>query len=125
MISILNLVTLFLRLSLFIQGQVAVVSDYAVADQNLSCHHHSKQEQTLQTDSDWFSGNVTLARKLEKEERIEVEGEVSFGISCSCFPKPLELAYGLDSHPTYGTKAIRGSLLPLYDFYQSWKIHLS
>ena len=125
MISILSLITLFLKLSLAIQGQLGVASEVLGSDQTIHCANKRSQQEILYADSDWFSGNVTLARKLEKEERVEVEGEISLGISCSCSPRLLELAGGLDSHPTYGNKALRGSLPPLYDFFQSWKIHLS
>ncbi|MBC6365220.1 hypothetical protein [Algoriphagus sp. AK58] len=125
MVSILNLITLFLKLSLVIQGQAGVVSDFVGSEDTLHCANKTSHEEVLYADSDWFSGNVTLTRKLEKEERVEVEGEVSFGVSCSCSPGFLELGSGLAGHPAYGNKAIRGSLPPLYDFYHSWKIHLS
>lgn len=125
MISLLGLITLFLRLSLAIQGQVIGLSDFAAASEKIQCSEHSASKEIVSSDPSQGFGNVSLARKLEKEEKVEVEGEgfieYSSYISFS-FAGQISI---LDSNPAFGNKAIRGSLPPLYDFHQSWKIHLS
>ncbi|RIW14538.1 hypothetical protein D0X99_13360 [Algoriphagus lacus] len=125
MISILGLITLFLRLSLAIQGQVVELSDLAITENKIQCAEHSPSQEIIYSESNWLSGNISLARKLEKEERVEIEGESFLGyldlVSFS-FPEKVSI---LISNSVFGNKAIRGSLPPLYDFFHSWKIHLS
>lgn len=125
MISFLSLITLFLRLSLAIQGGLGVYSEQAQSGDQLHCQSHSSSEESLYSDPNWFEGNISLARKLENEERVEAESD-----SCLDFYTDLTLNFRFTTHQLvpnseFGTKAIRGSLPPLYDIFHSWKIHLS
>ncbi|OOG72388.1 hypothetical protein [Algoriphagus sp. A40] len=125
MISTLQLITLFLRLSLSFQGQVVEFSELGISQENIHCKEHSAPQEIISENSEWIYGNISLARKLEKEERVEVEGESFAGFSdlfSFSFPEQVSI---LVSNPTFGNKALRGSLPPLYDFFHSWKIHLS
>lgn len=123
MISFLGLITLFLRLSLSIQGELAQLSDLATLGVHSECI--SAPSLSLHADPNGFSVNVNLTKKLEKEERVEVEGEGVFTISSSSLLKNLGQTSRMVLHPLYGSKAIFGSRPPLYDFFHSWKIHLS
>lgn len=125
MISILGLITLFLRLSLAIQGQVVELSDLSIAGEKIECTEHTPTQEIIYSESNWLSGNISLARNLEKEERVEVEGESFLGFSDFISFNFSEKVSILISNSTFGNKAIRGSLPPLYDFFHSWKIHLS
>lgn len=125
MISILNLITLFLRLSLALQGQVAEFSELGISPKVIHCNELSGHQVFISEDSNWLYGNISLTRKLEKEERLEVEGESFIEFSDLFSFSFSEQVSILGSNPTFGNKAIRGSLPPLYDFFQSWKIYLS
>jgi hypothetical protein len=125
MISFLSLITLFLRLSLAIQGQLGVFTDLASTGDQLHCKSLSAPQESIHSDDSWFDGNISLTRKLENEERVEVEGERLLDLSLGFSFYPIAKAFRLVSNSVFGTKAIRGSLPPLYDFFHSWKIHLS
>jgi hypothetical protein len=125
MISTLGLITLLLRLSLAIQGQIGMIEDLVHQNELFSCTNERPDKEYLSNDADGFYGNISLIRKLEKEERVEVEGEgfpnFSTEISFDYHVKSLLISSGAG----FCTKPIRGSLLPLYDIFHSWKIHLS
>ena len=125
MVSFLSLITLFLRLTLAIQGQVEAVADFSFAEEKITCKTADSTQASLHVDPTWWTGNINLSRKLENEERIEAEAEVSLFHYSNFSLHLLFENRGLVSNPSFGTKAIRGSLPPLYDFFQSWKIHLS
>lgn len=125
MISILHLIALFFRLSLALQGQAVEFSELGISHENIHCKEESAPQEIISAGSNWLYGNISLARKLEKEERVEVEGEsfIEFSDLFSfSFSQQVSI---LGSNPTFGNKAIRGSLPPLYDFFNSWKIHQS
>jgi hypothetical protein len=79
----------------------------------------------LETVHGSFNGIGTLVPSIEVEEKVEVESEStpSFLLLHSSKFIRKDLLAGFFS--IFGTKAIRGSLLPLYDFFHAWKIHLS
>jgi hypothetical protein len=126
MILISSLFTLLLRLSLLGQGSGEEVSlnwsslltvespvSSSLTGEHLAPVHGS------------INGIGTLVPSIEVEEKVEVESESTtsfFLLHSSKFVRK-DLLAGFFS--IFGTKAIRGSLLPLYDFFHSWKIHLS
>ena len=125
MISFLSLITLFLRLSLAIQGGFGV---YSVPDQSgdqLHCQTNSVTQESLYSDPNWFEGNISLVRKLENEERVEAESDSFLDFQTDLSLEFLSTAHELVPNSEFSTKAIRGSLPPLYDIFHSWKIHLS
>jgi hypothetical protein len=79
----------------------------------------------LETVHGSFNGIGTLVPSIEVEEKVEVESEstTSFLLLHSSKFVRKDLLAGFLS--IFGTKAIRGGLLPLYDFFHSWKFHLS
>lgn len=124
MISLIGLITLFLRLTLVLQSQVAEVLpvDQSV---NQECVNYSSQDGFVATSEGVFANNVSLIRKLETEEKQEVEdGNLLFYVDDFNF-RFLDEASKADTNPIFGNKALRGSLPPLYDLFHSWKIHLS
>ncbi|MCU0399523.1 MAG: hypothetical protein MUE75_00730 [Algoriphagus sp.] len=125
MISFLSLITLYLRLSLAIQGGLGV---YSVQDQSgdqLHCQTNSATQESLYSDPNWFEGNISLVRKLENEERVEAESDSFLDFQTDVSLEFLSTAHELVPNSEFSTKAIRGSLPPLYDIFHSWKIHLS
>lgn len=125
MISILSLITLFLRLSLAIQGGLGMHSVQDQSGDQLHCQSNSPTQESLYSDPNWFEGNISLARKLENEERVEAEADSFLDFYTDLALNPYSIAHELVPNSEFGTKAIRGSLPPLYDIFHSWKIHLS
>ncbi len=125
MISFLSLITLFLRLSLAIQGGLGVYSVQDYSKDQLHCQTNSPTQATLHSDPTWIEGNISLVRKLENEERVESEGDSFLDFYTDLSFEFLSTAHELVPNSEFGTKAIRGSLPPLYDIFQTWKIHLS
>ncbi len=123
MFTLSSLFAILLRLSLLCQGQVDGLSD--------SVKLFFFESQEIQSDESFvqdyfvsFEGSGSLTSNIEIEERTEVESEDSpFDIySHSIFPfkEILKSRSGL----LFSNKALRGSCLPFYDFFHSWKIHL-
>lgn len=125
MISFLSLITLFLRLSLAIQGGLGVNSDQVPSGDQLHCQQTSPTQESLYADPTWFEGNISLVRKLENEERVEAESDSFLDFYTGISIDFLFTAHELVPNSEFSTKAIRGSLPPLYDIFHSWKIHLS
>lgn len=125
MISFLSLITLFLRLSLAIQGGLGVNSDQVPSGDQLHCQQTSPTQESLYADPTWFEGNISLVRKLENEERVEAESDSFLDFYTDLSIDFLSTAHELVPNSEFSTKAIRGSLPPLYDIFHSWKIHLS
>jgi hypothetical protein len=126
MIFISSLFTLLLRLSLLIQGPVAEVSLHwssllaveSPVSSSLTGEHLAPVHGS-------FNGIGTLVPSIEVEEKVEVESESTTTVlllQSSNFVRK-DISAGFLS--IFGNKAIRGSLLPLYDFFHTWKIHLS
>jgi hypothetical protein len=126
MIFISSLFTLLLRLSLLIQGPVAEVSLHwssllavespvspSLTGEHLAPVHGS------------FNGIGTLVPSIEVEEKVEVESESTTTIFLLQSYKFVRKDISAGFLSIFGTKAIRGGLLPLYDFFHSWKFHLS
>ena len=126
MILFSSLFTLLFRLSLLVQGPVEVVSlDWSSLLGVESPVSSSLTGEHLETVHGSFNGIGTLVPSIEVEEKVEVESESTTAVlllHSSKFVKKDLLACFLS---LFGNKAIRGSLLPLYDFFHSWKIHLS
>ena len=125
MISFLSIITLFLRLSLAIQGSWGGYSIQDHSGDQLHCQSSTPTQESLYSDPNWFEGNISLIRKLENEERVEAESDSFLGFCSDLTPDFLSSAHELVPNSEFGTKAIRGSLPPLYDIFHSWKIHLS
>jgi hypothetical protein len=124
MLTLSSLFALLLRVSLLCQGQVEGITDSVQLDffENTAIQ---TEEGHIQQPILTFEGLGSLVPTIEIEERSEVESEKTssdfiLGTSASfsqfTFLKVCQL---------FSNKAIRGSLLPLYDFFHSWKIHLS
>lgn len=124
MLILSSLFALLLRISLLCQGQVEGITDSAQLD---FFEHKSIQteEGHLQQALISFEGLGSLVPSIEIEERTEVESEesttdliFSTGLSVCEFTS-------IKVFTSLNNKAIRGSRLPLYDFFHSWKFHLS
>jgi hypothetical protein len=72
-----------------------------------------------------LNGTGTLASNIEVEEKVEVESESTTAVLLLHSSKFVRKDLLAGFFSIFGNKAIRGSLLPLYDFFHSWKIHLS
>jgi len=125
MISFLSLIPLFFRLTLAIQGGLGVYSVHDQSGVQLHCQSNSPTQESLYSDPNWFEGNISLARKLENEERVEAESDSFLDFQSDLSLDFLSTAHELVPNSEFSTKAIRGSLPPLYDIFHSWKIHLS
>ncbi len=124
MLTLSSLFALLLRISLLCQGQVEGITDSVQLDffENQTAQAEEGHFQQAQFS---FEGLGSLVPSIEIEERSEVESEES----------PTDFAIGLVASssesgllkvcPLFSNKAIRGSLLPLYDIFHSWRIHLN
>ncbi|MBM3427057.1 MAG: hypothetical protein FJX97_08705 [Bacteroidetes bacterium] len=124
MLILSSLFALLLRISLLCQGQVEGITDSVQLDffENQTAQAEEGHLQQAQLS---IEGLGSLVPSIEIEERSEVESEKSptdFALSsvASCSGRGF-----LKVCPLFSNKAIRGSRLPLYDFFHSWKIHLS
>ena len=124
MLTLSSLFSLLLRLSLLCQGQVEEIADSVQLDFYESNAIQSLENQ-FQPSYVSFEGTGSLTPNIEIEERTEVESEDSdseISIHSLYTFKEVVKNKGVS---LFSNKAIRGSRLPLYDFFQSWKIHLS
>jgi hypothetical protein len=124
MLTLSSLFSLLLRLSLLCQGQVEGISDSVQLD---FFENNSIQSPENQFQPSFFSfeGPGSLTPNIEIEERTEVESEDSDSeISIQAISNFSAIVKN-KSGSLFSNKAIRGSLLPLYDFFHSWKFHLS
>ncbi|MCM0042146.1 MAG: hypothetical protein NBV61_05205 [Algoriphagus sp.] len=124
MLSLTSLFALLLRLSLLCQGQVEGISVSVQLDffenQTLQAEEGHLQHAQLS-----FEGLGSLVPSIEIEERSEVESEESASdFLLGSVASFRESAFLRVCH-LFRDKAIRGSHLPLYDFFHAWKIHLS
>ena len=124
MLTLSSLFALLLRISLLCQGQVEGISDSVQLDffeQKSIQTEEGYLQQTLVS----FEGLGSLVPNIEIEERTEVESEESATDSAlDTVPSRGEFTV-LKVFTLFTNKAIQGSRLPLYDFFHSWKIHLS
>ena len=124
MLTLSSLFSLLLRLSLLCQGQVEEISDSGQLDFYESEAIQSP-ENHFQPSFFSFEGPGSLTPTIEIEERTEVESEDSDSeISIHSLYSFKEIVK-IKGVSLFSNKAIRGSRLPLYDFFHSWKIHLS
>ena len=124
MLTLSSLFSLLLRLSLLCQGQVEEISDSVQLDFYESEAIQSPENQ-FQPSFFSFEGQGSLTPNIEIEERTEVESEDSDSeISINSLYNLKEIVK-IKGVSLFSNKAIRGSRLPLYDFFNSWKIHLS
>lgn len=124
MLTLSSLFSLLLHLSLLCQGQVEEISDSVQLDFYESEAIQSP-ENHFQTSFFSFEGPGSLTHTIEIEERTEVESEDSDSeISIHSLYSFKEIVK-IKGVSLFSNKAIRGSRLPLYDFFHSWKIHLS
>lgn len=124
MLTLSSLFALLLRISLLCQGQVEGITDSVQLDffenQTLQAEEGHFQQAQLS-----FEGLGSLVPSIEIEERSEVESEESaLDFTLSSVTSFSEPGF-LNVCRLFSNKAIRGSRLPLYDFFHSWKIHLS
>ena len=123
MLTLSSLFSLLLRLSLLCQGQVEGISDSVQLD---FFENNSIQSPENQFQPSFFSfeGPGSLTPNIEIEERTEVESEDSDSdISIQAIYNFHAIVKNKGGS-LFSNKAIRGSRLPLYDFYHSWKFHL-
>ena len=123
MLTLSSLFSLLLRLSLLCQGQVEGISDSVQLD-FFENNAIQTPENQFQPSFVSFEGQGSLTPNIEIEERAEVESEDSDSEiaihSISSFKEIVKNKGG----SLFTNKAIRGSRLPLYDFFHSWKFHL-
>lgn len=120
-----SLFVLLLRLSMAFQGQVEVLTDAVQADFFTSQEIAEPAEQEVRYASGGFTAAGSIVPTIEIEEKVEVEAEESgdgWYLPTFSLDQKASCA-GIIAR--YGSKALRGSRLPLYDFYQAWKTHLS
>ena len=126
MILVSSLFTLLLRLSLLVQGPVEEVSlDWSSLLDVESPASSSLTGEYLAHVHGSFNGIGTLVPSIEIEEKVEVESEGTTAVLLFHSSKVVRKNLLSGFVTIFGTKAIRGSLLPLYDFFHSWKFHLS
>ena len=122
--SLIGLITLFLRLTLVIQSQVVEIlpSEPSV---NQDCIALTSPVGHVSSSESTFPNTISLIRKLETEEKQEIEGD-QLHLGVDYFDvKFSENVSETSSNSIFGNKALRGSLPPLYDLFHSWKTHLS
>lgn len=124
MLTLSSLFALLLRLSLLCQGQVEEISDSVQLDFFESNSIQSPENQ-FQPSFVSFEGLGNLTTTIEIEERAEVESEDSDPEISIDFLYNFKEIVKIKGGSLFSNKAIRGSRLPLYDFFHSWKIHLS
>lgn len=124
MVSIFGIITLFLRLALAIQSHAVEVFPLDLTEKQ-SCVNSSLPNNVLDVSENNFANNISLVRKLETEEKDELEGSSNFFNLEYLYLNLLEITTGFISNPIFGNKPLRGSQPPLYDLFHSWKIHLS
>lgn len=124
MLTLSSLFALLLRLSLLFFGQVEEITDSVQLDFFESNSIQSSENQ-FQPSFFSFEGPGSLTSNIEIEERTEIESEDSDSeVSIHSIYTFKEIVKN-KSGSLFSNKAIRGSRLPLYDFFHSWKIHLS
>jgi hypothetical protein len=124
MLTLSTLFSLLLRLSLLCQGQVEEISDSVQLD-FFENHAIQTPENQFQPSFFSFEGPGSLTPNIEIEERTEVESEDSDSeISIQAISKNAIAIVKNKGGSLFRNKAIRGSRLPLYDFFHSWKFHL-
>ncbi len=124
MLSLASLFALFFRLLLLFQGDVVTIQ-YALPFNLVDSKFIQSENTNLHAEVVSFEDFGSIIPNIEIEERSEVESEDS----------SLDLGLGTVStgwafyfqplSSLFTNKAIRGSRLPLYDFFHTWKIHLS
>jgi hypothetical protein len=125
MFLISSLFVLLFRISMAFHGQVEVLEDALQQEFFGSQGTEETAEQQIRNASGGFSLIGSLVPGIEIEEKVEVEVEESaadlhqFNFSFD------RQAFKVVVTALYSNKAIRGSSLPLYDFFHSWKFHLS
>jgi hypothetical protein len=124
MVSLIGLITLFLRLTLAIQSQMVEVVPSEPSNKN-ECIALTSPVGHITSSEGSFTNNISLIRKLETEEKQEVEGDNLLLIVDYFNLRFFENASRVGLNSFFGNKALRGSLPPLYDLFHSWKIHLS
>ena len=124
MLTLSSLFALLLRLSLLFLGQVEEITDSVQFDYFESISIQSSENQ-FQPAYITFEGQGSLTSTIEIEERAEIESEDSDSeISIQAISN-FDAIVKNKGGSLFSNKAIRGSRLPLYDFFHSWKIHLS
>lgn len=124
MLTLSSLFALLLRISLLCQGQVEGITDSVQLD-FFENQTGKAEEGHLQQVQFTFEGLGSLVPSIEIEERSEVESEESAIDFALGSVTPFSERSFLKVCRLFSNKAIRGSRLPLYDFFHSWKIHLS
>ncbi len=126
MIFISSLFTLLLRLFLSVQGSGEVVSlDWSTLIALETPVSTSIAGEQLKQPHDSIQGIEALFSSIEVEEKEEVEPESNSEDLLLHSYKFIQKNLLSGFLTIFGNKAIRGSSLPLYDFYHTWKIHLS
>lgn len=126
MIFISSLFTLLFRLSLLVQGPIEEVSlDWSSILTVESPVSSSLTGEHLAPVHGSINGIGTLVPSIEVEEKVEVESEITTAVLLLHSSKFVRKDLLAGFFSIFGNKAIRGSLLPLYDFFHTWKIHLS
>ena len=124
MLTLSRLFALLLRISLLCQGQVEGITDSVQLD-FFENQHLTTEKGHLQPAQLSFEGLGSLIPSIEIEERSEVESEESaIDFALGSVTSFSERGF-LKVCRLFSNKAIRCSRLPLYDFFHSWKIHLS
>ena len=124
MLTLSSLFALLLRLSLLCQGQVEEIADSVQLDFFESNAIQSPENQ-FQPSFVSFEGPGSLTSNIEIEERTEIESEDSDSEASIHSIYTFKKIVKIKSGSLFSNKALRGSRLPLYDFFHSWKIHLS
>jgi hypothetical protein len=126
MILISSLFTLLLRLTLLVQGSgenatldwTSLLAVESPGSSSFTGEHFSAVHGS-------FNGIGTLVPSIEVEEKVEVESESTTAVLLLHSAKFVKKNLFAGFLSIFGNKAIRGGLLPLYDFFHSWKFHLS
>ncbi|MFM7629528.1 MAG: hypothetical protein ACKO44_08415 [Algoriphagus sp.] len=120
-----GLFLLLFKVSLVFQGQIDLLAKTAQENIQEISSAHGEGKEAVHSFSSAIEQAASVLPTAEVEERTEVESnDTSHYLNIHRLESE-EKGNTKRLSLIFGTKAQRGSLLPLYDFFHSWKFHLS
>jgi Fe-S oxidoreductase len=119
-----GLFLLLFKISLIFQGQVDLFTETVQENIKGISSAHGEGKEAVHSIASAIEQIASILPTVEVEERSEVESDdTSHHLSIHRLERE-EKGKAKRLSLIFGTKALRGSLLPLYDFFHSWKFHL-
>lgn len=120
-----GLFLLLFKISLVFQGQTYLFAKPAQDNIQEISSALGEGKEAVHSFASAIDQVASILPTVEVEERTEVESDgTSHHLSGQSLERE-EKGKNKRLSLIFGTKALRGSLLPLYDFFHSWKFHLS